>query len=210
MKTHAANAIHPWLRFGATALAAAGLASLAACTGGSTPIVTETPSPTATASATPSPSPSPTPLTDAELLALMPPDAAYPDVRGAIATAEFFLDEYQRLYLTGDDAIWTALTVEGCEFCTSSRESAVALHDAGGRQEGGKFSIDPNVTEANFYDKTGFTYVIIHATWGPTQNVYADGRTEPDGDGGAAKISFEMELRGSAWRVRGVGVETAA
>ena len=194
------------------ALAALGLASLAGCTGGSGPILTETPSPIATARPTPSasPSPSPTPLTDAELLALMPPEAAYPDVRGAIATAQFFLEEYQRLFFTGNDAVWAALSVEGCEFCSSSRRGAVALRDEGARQEGGEFTIDPSTIEANFYDETGFTYVILHATWTPTQNVYSDGRIEPDGDGGAAKISFEMELQGDAWRVRGVGVEATA
>jgi hypothetical protein len=212
MKTNAAIGNHPWVRFGATALAALGLASLSACTGGSTPIVTETPSPTATSSATLSPSPSlsPTPLTDAELLALMPPEAAYPDVRGAIATAQFFLDEFQRMYLTGDEAVWIALSVDGCEFCSSSRTGAAALHNKGGRQEGGEFTVDPNAIEANIHEQTGFTYVILHATWAPTQNVYSDGRIEPDGDGGAAQISFEMELRGNAWRVRGVGVESTA
>jgi hypothetical protein len=140
----------------------------------------------------------------------MPPEAAYPDVRGAIATAQFFLNEYQRLFFTGDEAVWVALSVDGCDFCSSSRSGAAALHNEGARQEGGEFTIDPDAIEANFYDATGFIYVILHATWAPTQNVYSDGRIEPDGDGGTAKISFEMELRGSAWRVRGVGVEATA
>ncbi len=77
--------------------------TLTACTDGG--IATTTPSPTLaspTATASPTPSASLGPLTDAELLALMPPEAAVDDVRGAIATAKFFLEQYPVVYETGD------------------------------------------------------------------------------------------------------------
>ncbi len=105
-------------------LSAVVVALIAGCTDGG--IVTETPSPTRAApSATSSPAPSASlgPLTDEELLAMMPPDAAFGDVRGAIATAKFFLEQYaHRCYETGDLRAWDALSMPDCIFCESVRE----------------------------------------------------------------------------------------
>jgi hypothetical protein len=211
MKTNAAIGNHPWVRFGATALAALGLASLSACTGGSTPIVTETPSPTATSSATLSPSPSlsPTPLTDAELLALMPPEAAYPDVRGAIATAQFFLGQYDDVYATGDLAIWDALSMPSCTFCASVRGQVAAELAAGDFESGNALHLDPNNVVANFHSTDGFTYVTFQYVQDASVLHHPDGSTESAGSGGSGSTSLRMTLVGTVWRVDDVGIEPA-
>ncbi len=200
---------------GTTAAAAFALAafSLAACTADPGPILTETPSsaggasPSVSASLSASASASPTPLTDAELLALMPPDAAFPDVRGAIATARYFLDEYTRIYSTGEFRIWDALSRPDCIFCESARSQASDLHSAGAHRDGGEFTVSEGSIQGNYYADTGYTYVILDAQWISTNDIYPDGSVVPDGDGGSAQISLEMELVDGVWRVRDVGVE---
>lgn len=214
MKTNVAFGSRPWFRFGATALAAVGLASLAACTGGSTPILTETPSLTGTAAASPtanaSLTPSPTPLTDAELLALMPPEAAYPDVRGAIATAEFFTEQYSAMFQTGDLRIVTAVSSEQCLFCAEALSTAATEVAAGEFESGGDITYDATQVRANVHTGDGFTYVDFPYVQGATTLNHADGSAETTGNGGSGRIYFRMGLEGSVWRVVGAEVESAS
>jgi hypothetical protein len=194
----------------AAALAAASLAcvlTLSACSGGNDPTATVTPSPTVSASPSPSPSVSLAPLTDEDLLALLPPEAAYEDIRGAIATAHFFLEEFNQVFLTGDLSIWDALSQPDCVFCNSVRDGVIELHDAGAYRDGGEFTFDDDATIANYYEETGYWYVTFSVSWTPTNDHYPDGSTTPDGDGGSAHISLEMEPVNGMWRVRDVGVE---
>lgn len=203
MRTNASFGRRPSRRFGAAALVAVGLGSLAACTGGSGPIVTETPSPTATASATPSASPSasPTPLTDAELLALMPPEAAYPDVRGAIATAQYFLEQYAPVLETGDLTVWNALSMSDCIFCESVREHVGRNSFAGDFETGGALMLNSETVVANYYSVDGFTYVTFDYSEGPSILHHSDETTEKLDDGEVGSISLRMTFSGSAWRV---------
>jgi hypothetical protein len=196
---------------GAAALVAVGLASLAACTGGSAPILTETPSLTALASATPSPSPSPTPLTDAELLALMPPEAAYPDVRGAIATAQFFLEQYAPVLETGDLTVWDALSMPECIFCESVRDNVSRNSAVGDFETGNTLALDTTRVVANYYSVDGFTYVTLPYQQKAAVVHHADGSTSSEDPGGlqSGSISLRMTLEGPVWRVSDVGVEVA-
>lgn len=200
----------PWAALALTLLALTGTAG---CTGGSAGVVTDSPTsvPSATSSPAPTASPSPTAsaaaLTDAELLALLPADAAYPDTRGAIATAVFFLDEYNRIYLTGNFRVWDALSGPDCEFCSSSRDGAAELHEDGSYREGGEFTIDNNATRANVHSENGLTYVLLEASWAATNDFHPDGTTTVDSEGGSAQVAFEFEFVDGVWHVLGVGVE---
>jgi hypothetical protein len=191
----------------AAAYTAAGLLMLAGCTGGGDPIVTETPTPTLTTSPSASPSPSPTPLTDAELLALMPPDAAYPDVRGAIATAQFFLEQYAPILETGDLTVWDALSMPDCIFCESVRDNVRRNAAVGAFETGGGLALDMNSIVANYYSVDGFTYVTFDYVEGPSILHRSDGTTEKLDDGETGSISLRMTLDATAWRVSDVGVE---
>lgn len=209
MKTNAPQG--RWLarRAGGAASAALALMLLAGCTGGSTPIVTETPTPTLSASPSPSSSPSPSPLTDAELLALMPPDAAYPDVRGAIATAEFFLEQYDDVYATGNLEIWDALSMPSCTFCASIHDKVEAESVAGDFESGNALHLDTTTVVANFYSADGFTYVTFQYVQDASVLHHPDGSTESAGSGGSGSTSLRMTLVGTVWRVDDVGIEPA-
>ncbi len=207
MKTNAPNRRRASVRFGAPALAVAGLIALGGCTDGSNPIVTETPSPTVSASPSASPSPSATPLTDAELLAMMPPDAAYPDVRGAIATAEFFLEQYAPVLETGDLTVWDALSMPDCVFCESVREHVLANSLASDYETGGALMLNPDTIVANYYVEDGFTYVTFDYTEGPSIVHHADGSTDKLDDGETGRISLQMTMPASVWKVNDVGVD---
>jgi len=192
-----------------SALAVASLVvavALAACTGGSTPILTGIPSATASPSpsASPDPSTSLAPLTDAELLALLPPDAAYPDVRGAIETAIFFVAQFPIVYETGDLQVWDALSMPECIFCQSVRGNVRAETAVGDHEIGGKMTVDRDSIVANYYDVDGFTYVTFNYNQEPSTLHHADGSSEPSGDGGAGKAYLRMSLVGDVWRVIGV------
>lgn len=187
-----------------------GALGLAGCTGDPGPIVTETPSATATSSLTPSPSASPSvsaaPLTDAELLALMPPDAALPDVRGAIETAIFFVEQFSVTYETGDLRIWDALSMPGCIFCASVRDGVIAEHAAGDHEIGGELTVDRSSIVANYYDVDGYWYVTFRYSQTESTTVHDDGSTSLNGDGGTGSTSMRMTTLEGVWRVSGVEV----
>ncbi len=195
-----------------SALAVASLVvavALAACTGGSTPILTGIPSATASPSpsASPDPSTSLAPLTDAELLALLPPDAAYPDVRGAIETAIFFVAQFPIVYETGDLQVWDALSMPECIFCQSVRGNVRAETAVGDHEIGGKMTVDRDSIVANYYDVDGYWYVTFHYSQNPSFTQHADGKTEPSGDGGTGSTSLRMAPIDGIWKVCDVGVE---
>jgi len=211
MKTNTPGRWSPATRTARTAAAVGAaliLASLAACTGGSTPIVTETPSPTVTGNASPSLSPSPTPLTDAELLALMPPEAAYADVRGAIATAEFFTAQYAVMFQTGDSRVIAALSDAKCQFCAEALASAADEVSAGAHESGGEVIGDVSQVRANLHTGDGFTYVDFPYAQNATTLIHGNGSSEPTGDGGTGRIYFRMGLEGAVWRVVGAEVQS--
>lgn len=115
-------------------VAVASLLAIAGCTGEPSPIVTQTPVPTLSASVdvTPSAQPSdPVQLTDEQLLEILPPGAGRDDVQGAVVTAHFFVQEFPKLFVTGDFAVWDALSAEGCEYCANARTNVSALLEQG-------------------------------------------------------------------------------
>ena len=103
--------------------------------------------------------------------------------------------------------MWDALSQPDCVFCESTRTGAAELHDQGAYRDGGEWIFDDGATTANYYAETSYWYVILTASWTPTNDHFPDGTVVPDGDGGSAEVSFEMEPIGGLWRVRGVGVK---
>lgn len=200
-----------------TACAAGAVLVMAGCSG-SDPIVTETPvpntsesaelQPSATPSVSVSVSPSVTVLSDEELLEILPAGAELPNVEGAVVTAQFFIQEFSRLFTSGETAIWDALSMPQCTFCATSRDAALGYQDKGWLVVGGEFEQGEGVTEANLQgDKS--VIVKYPTVRGPVLV------TEP---GESQRIAQEettatqyvhMELVGSVWRVREVGLEPA-
>ncbi|WNM26475.1 hypothetical protein RN607_09710 [Demequina capsici] len=114
-------------------IALAGALAMTGCTGDDG-IVTEAPFPTTaaeTTAASASPSPSATALTDDELLAMMPPDAARDDLAGAIATIPVFFDAYVDMLMTSNSQTWDSLSAAECEFCQGARADLAAYRDDG-------------------------------------------------------------------------------
>ena len=186
--------------------------ALAGCTGGST-ITTETPTAGATeaspgVSATASPTPSATgPLTDEQLLEILPEEATYQDSAGAIATAKFFLEEYQRVYETGDLRVWNALARPDCEFCAGVATNVDELHSAGGHREGGFFTFDFSDVQVGRNADNGYFYVGFDASWTTTEDHFEDGTVLLDAEGTSGRIVVEMLENGDYWQVRDLGVE---
>ncbi|WP_430866804.1 DUF6318 family protein [Demequina aurantiaca] len=206
------------------AMLAAGLvasAGLAGCSD-TDPIVTQTPSPSIDASASegpgvspsgvPSPAASPTAspvaLSDEELLALLPAGAERDDLQGAVVTAEFFIQEFPKMFATGDTRVWDSLSLDGCDFCESSRANALRYKNEGWIVTGGEISDVPEITEANL-QSDGSVAVLYPAM---EAEIFA---TEPGMDvrsvSSVSRVNYYllMEFHDAVWRVTDVDTEDA-
>ena len=139
----------------------------------------------------------------------MPPEAAFPDVRGAIATAGFFLEQYDDVYATGDLTIWDALSMQSCTFCAGVREQVMTESAAGDFESGNALHLNPDTVTANFYSSDGFTYVTFQYAQDASVLHHADGSIESAGSGGSGSTSLRMTLVEAIWRVDDVGIEPA-
>ena len=207
MKTNAPKGLRSAHRVGGAAFAVAALFLLGGCTGGGDPIVTETPTPTLTGSPSPSASPSPTPLTDAELLALMPADAAFPDVRGAIATAKFFTEQFALVFQTGDARVLASLSSPECTFCAEVLADASREREVGDYETGGDLVPTMSDVRANESQTDGFTYVDFRYTQSSVTLHHADGSVDPPQAGHAGRIYFRLTTVGAIWKVLGAEVQ---
>jgi hypothetical protein len=198
-------------RMGSLVVAATSALVLVGCTGEPSPIVTETPVPTLSPSVEVSPSVEPSqggPLSNEELLAILPPGADRDDVQGAVVTAHFFVQEFPKLFVTGDFAVWDAVSSEGCEYCASARDGAQGYLDDGWVVRRGDTAIVEGTTEAIPQDD-GTVLVAFHAI---EDEVFV---TEPGESERMAlgRVEYQflvlMSRQESAWSVVDVHTEPA-
>jgi len=189
---------------------------MAGCTG-SDPIVTETPVPSASGSAEPQPSatpsvsvsvsPSVAALSDEELLEILPAGAEFPDVEGAVVTAQFFSVLLGEIFKSGDTTVWEALATDACDYCGSQVEAIEKFRDSGRTARGGSVALDETKTRGALGDD-GFAYVrtdvqiadlFASSAGQPEENV------EPEAH---VQLDLQMLLVGEVWKVNGVQAET--
>jgi len=108
----------------------------------STPSPTPPPStgpahPSATTATTATPSSAPVPV--------MPAQASADTRAGAIAFVRYYVELINHLQSTGDGAPVVAVSAKGCRSCEAVVAAARALYAAGGRVNGGAWSIDDTV-----------------------------------------------------------------
>ncbi|WP_062301140.1 DUF6318 family protein [Demequina subtropica] len=202
-----------FMRIGGLA-AAAGVLLLSGCFGEPGPIVSETPSVAGTVAEATSPTPTPSPsaeleaLTDEELIALLPERALIPDVRGAMATAEFFLEQYAPMFHTGDTRIWEALSAEGCEYCASALENAERVRDEGWTARGGEIEVIRNTQDGSLTSPTSAYYSIeVHRASAYLKS--EEGIESESASASRTHFEFALELVDEHWMVVGVASELA-
>lgn len=181
---------------------------LAGCTGDPAPIVTEAPTvaPSPTETSSPSPSPSATALTDEELLALMPEEAARDDLFGAMATAQFFLEQYAPMFHTGDTRVWEALSAPECTYCADALENAERVRDEGWTATGGEIVVNEAQTQGALTSERAAS-VLLDAQLEAAFVANADGDTTQSGDPGDVTYGLRLELIRGHWKVAGVASE---
>ncbi len=202
----------------ATGGAIAGIAvGLVGC-GASDPIATYTPTPTeavspsesASVSESPSPSTSATEsaagLTDEELLEILPAGAEIPDLQGAVYTAPYFLTEYARMFHTGDNSVWTALSAPSCQYCSSALQNAMQVHRDNLNATGGEIVPRDNTVEANLSDD-GSVYVTLTADLNEARLESVEGEIVVSEPAGTAVFTMKLDRLGDVWRVSGVAVD---
>ena len=189
-------------------LAIGSAGGLAGCTGDPAPIVTEMPTvaPSPTVTSSPSPSPSATALTDEELLALMPEEAARDDLFGAMATAQFFLEQYAPMFHTGDTRVWEALSAPECTYCADALENAERVRDEGWTATGGEIVVDPARSQG-LLDSEASASVLIVGDLEVATLADAEGVSSQTGEPGAVRYGVVLKLINGQWRVAAVESE---
>jgi hypothetical protein len=191
-------------------LAIGSAGGLAGCTGDPAPIVTKTPTlpPSPTETSSTSPSPSATALTDEELLALMPEEAARDDLFGAMATAQFFLEQYAPMFHTGDTRVWEALSAPECTYCADALENAERVRDEGWTVEGGEIVVDASSVRASA-DPGVDTTVILTAQVAYTAMASKGGEKTDERPERSLKFGFVLVRDGARWLVAEVATTDA-
>lgn len=187
-------------------LAIGSAGGLAGCTGAPAPIVTEAPTvaPSPPETSSPSPSPSATALTDEELLALMPEEAARDDLFGAMATAQFFLEQYAPMFHTGDTRVWEALSAPECTYCADALENAERVRDEGWIVEGGEIVVDSSRTQGALTSETQASIAIDADAEASTLHSAASPSPTPGSPARAIEFGVVMSLVDGRWLVREV------
>ncbi|MFP5359565.1 MAG: DUF6318 family protein [Actinomycetes bacterium] len=190
-------------------LAIGSAGGLAGCTGDPAPIVTETPTlpPSPTETSSPSPSPSATALTDEELLALMPEEAARDDLFGAMATAQFFLEQYAPMFHTGDTRVWEALSAPECTYCADALENAERVRDEGWTATGGEIVVNEAQTQGALTAELAAT-VVIEASLERAVLVDAIGDETVAGEQRRVDYGLELAFVAERWSVLSVVSES--
>lgn len=177
--------------------------ALAGCTGDPEPIVTQTPTPTLPVES-PSPTVSAAPgpdgeLTDEELLALMPPEAAQDDLDGAIATAEFFLEQYAAMMVSGDTAVWDALSDGECAFCLRHMDYAASILADGSKIEGSRLEVLGPAAEASFTDDMSRLLIVWNVRAHREQIIDVQGQVLDERPAERLEFSMVLEHREPIW-----------
>jgi len=181
--------------------------ALGGCFGEPGPIVTRdvtskwTPPAVESPTLTPSPSPSPTALSDEELLAALPQEAKCNQIYCARATAEFFIQEKNRVLETGDLTIWNALSLETCIYCESVRENSIARTAAGQQVLPGESTIDPDSWDYSLDSASGDAYASAQATTPVRVAVDASGAIVNETPSESGTQYFQLRFVGDVWRI---------
>ena len=104
-------------------------------------------------------------------LELIPEDARYDDLLGAVAMAEFFITLHPGLYQGEDPAFFEFLSLPECEFCSSSVAVTRQRLADGIVQVGGDFTVPPQVETSIMDLETDNTetalvrFKVVEAPW---------------------------------------------
>ncbi|BDZ61500.1 hypothetical protein Lsed01_01301 [Demequina sediminis] len=190
-------------------LAIGGAGGLAGCTGDPAPIVTEAPTvaPSPTETSSPSPSPSATALTDEELLALMPEEAARDDLFGAMATAQFYAELLGTIWSGEGADAWIGLATENCGYCASQTDNLRALWAEGATARGGTVHVDESLTRAALAED-GAVVVELTAAVDELLRVDRDGQSTVANPAVSTEIIITLVRPGGVWLVDGVHTES--
>lgn len=142
-------------------------------------------------------------LSDAELLEILPENARYDSLPGAMATAEFFMQEYPRMMSSGDTTVWDSLSLPDCAFCADRQSQAVTTHLAGTTVRGGEITHGPRISEAHLLTdgRVRVTYPVEIA------DIYISKPHEPEQlavEQKAGVFYVLCERVGHVWKITGV------
>ncbi|GAB2623337.1 DUF6318 family protein [Pseudactinotalea suaedae] len=180
---------------------------LSACDGGEGPTEPPTTGTVTSESTTPTevttePSDIPTPP---EVEAPTPaPEAAVDDHIGAIWAARYFMDLYTYMRQTGDTTQFEAMSAPECEFCASSIENVVEIHEEGGWVEGGELVFDIDEATANYPTADEPNYVVQFTVTEQPSTIHAGDGTSDARPGASGDVQVGLQYVDERYVVFGV------
>lgn len=170
--------------------AVAGAVALSVVTGGCTG---GTPRPVTT-TATSAPAPTPT-------------TAAEPSPEGAIAAGTQFLALYDYAFSTGDAEPLTAMSAEGCRYCTYVHDQVEEMVDGGFASIREPMAVvESDSTEIR---EDEWFRVHLRVEQGPLTTVMPDGTQQRTSEGGTVDFVFAISWLGDRWQVEAVDLMDA-
>ncbi len=186
-----------------TVLAASAVALLlAACTNAAVEH-SESASPSASVSVSASATATPTAGVD-QLLEKLPEDARYPDLGGAIKTAEFFFTLYAPMFQSGDTTLWDALSLPGCVYCEDASKNAALVREGNWIATGGEISPDIGTEDSGLDGETAV--VAFEADFADAYLAASGSTPELQEPASRRTIYTKLELVEGVWRVSQVMV----
>ena len=161
-----------------------------------------------TASADASTDANPAPLSDEELLKILPEYADRTDLQGAVVTAEFFIQEFPRMFSSEDSDVWESLSLPGCDFCVNATENMEKYSAAGWVVRGGEISSTERITEADLQDDES-AIVTYSAKEEPIYVTEPDSAEREASPGSRATYYLRLERIGETWKIRDVNFEVS-
>lgn len=147
------------------------------------------------------------PLTDEELLALLPEDAQYPDIRGAMAVAVWFMEYRDDIYKGADLRPWVQLSSDECGYCSYQLDDAMDYRVPGVVIEGGEVVVDLGSVTGHL-GEDGNAYVFLDVLFSDFSIDLADGSSEV-GEDDPQSATLKLALDGVSWRVAGVDFDAS-
>lgn len=149
--------------------------------------------------ADPSPSPSTAPVstTPSPTAPVMPAAASENSKAGAIAFVRYYIELINHLQRTGEHALLDSASLPTCKSCNSVTRAAGAIYSAGGRVEGGAWSISSvsaSQPTANLWQVT------VEGRLAPSKVVNGPSSVPTAGSGGKANGQFFLAFHGG-WKV---------
>ncbi|PWH06366.1 hypothetical protein DEO23_05150 [Brachybacterium endophyticum] len=127
---------------------------------------------------------------------------------GATKVGTYLLDSYGYMMATGDVKGWGEVVDSNCEVCTTFLSNATQLHEQGGYQSGGEFTVKSASFDGAGDPPTSGT-LSVEVTQKDAQIVDDPKKQAQEVDGFSGEMQMKLNWDGSQWKVGDMSITGA-